>query len=88
VSAFGAALPRTLEEFIVARFIGGLAIGAASVLAPLYFAEVAPARNRGQLVAMNQMAIVSGIGGSLLGTRIFSVCGVWIKLIQTLSGVF
>ncbi|MBS1876552.1 MAG: sugar porter family MFS transporter [Acidobacteria bacterium] len=61
VSAFGAALPRTLEEFIVARFIGGLAIGAASVLAPLYIAEVAPARNRGQLVAMNQMAIVSGI---------------------------
>ncbi len=61
VSAFGAALPRTLAEFIAARFIGGIAIGAASVLAPLYIAEVAPARIRGRLVAGNQMAIVSGI---------------------------
>ncbi len=61
ISAFGAALPRTLIEFAAARFIGGVAIGAASVLAPLYIAEVAPARNRGRLVSLNQMAIVSGI---------------------------
>ena len=44
VSAIGAAIPRTLAEFIAARFAGGIAIGAASVLAPLYIAEVAPAR--------------------------------------------
>jgi SP family arabinose:H+ symporter-like MFS transporter len=61
VSAIGAALPRTLVEFGVARLIGGIAIGAASVLAPLYIAEVSPARNRGRLVSLNQMAIVSGI---------------------------
>ncbi len=61
VSAIGAALPRTLTEFMAARFVGGLAIGVASLLAPLYIAEVAPARNRGRLVALNQMAIVSGI---------------------------
>jgi SP family arabinose:H+ symporter-like MFS transporter len=61
LSAFGAALPRNLPEFAAARFIGGIAIGAASLLAPLYIAEVSPARIRGRLVAMNQMTIVSGI---------------------------
>ena len=61
LSAVGAALPRTLEEFVTARVAGGFAIGAASVLAPLYIAEVSPARIRGRLVSLNQMAIVSGI---------------------------
>jgi sugar porter (SP) family MFS transporter len=50
-----------LNEFIAARFIGGLAIGVASVLAPVYIAEVAPREIRGRLVGLNQMAIVSGI---------------------------
>ena len=61
LSAFGAACARNLPEFAAGGFIGGIAIGAASVLAPLYIAEVSPARNRGRLVALNQMAIVSGI---------------------------
>lgn len=61
VSSIGAALPRTLNEFIGARFVGGIAIGMASVLAPVYIAEVAPARIRGRLVSLNQMAIVTGI---------------------------
>ncbi len=61
VSAIGAALPRALNEFIAARFAGGLAIGVASVLAPLYIAEVSPPRIRGRLVSLNQMAIVTGI---------------------------
>ncbi|HWQ53936.1 MAG TPA: sugar porter family MFS transporter [Bryobacteraceae bacterium] len=60
-SSLGAALPRNLVEFAVARFIGGVAIGVASVLAPLYIAEVAPPSIRGRLVSLNQMAIVSGI---------------------------
>jgi SP family arabinose:H+ symporter-like MFS transporter len=61
VSSVGAALPRNLTEFTVARFVGGLAIGVASCLAPLYIAEVSPARIRGRLVALNQMTIVTGI---------------------------
>ncbi len=61
LSAVGAAIPRTLPEFIAARIAGGFAIGAASVLAPLYIAEVSPAQIRGRLVSLNQMAIVSGI---------------------------
>jgi len=60
-SAIGASLPHSLGEFAVARLLGGLAIGVASVLAPLYIAEISPARIRGRLVALNQMAIVSGI---------------------------
>jgi SP family arabinose:H+ symporter-like MFS transporter len=61
LSAIGAAIPRTLWEFGAARFAGGIAIGVAALLAPLYIAEIAPARIRGRLVALNQMAIVSGI---------------------------
>jgi SP family arabinose:H+ symporter-like MFS transporter len=61
LSALGAAIPQTLSQFVAARFIGGLAIGAGSVLAPLYIAEVAPAAKRGRLVSLNQMAIVTGI---------------------------
>ena len=60
-SSIGAALPRNLTEFTAARFLGGIAIGVASLLAPLYIAEVAPSRIRGRLVGLNQMTIVSGI---------------------------
>lgn len=47
--------------FISARLFGGLAVGAASVLSPMYVAEVAPPRNRGMLVAVYQLTIVLGI---------------------------
>ena len=60
-SAIGAALPRDLTEFVVARFLGGIAVGSASLLAPLYIAEVSPAPIRGRLVSLNQMTIVTGI---------------------------
>jgi sugar porter (SP) family MFS transporter len=60
-SSVGAAVPRSLAEFVAARVVGGLAIGVASVLAPLYIAEISPRAIRGRLVSLNQMAIVSGI---------------------------
>jgi sugar porter (SP) family MFS transporter len=60
-SAVAAALPRDLFQFALARLIGGLAIGVASMLSPLYIAEVSPAAIRGRLVTMNQLAIVIGI---------------------------
>lgn len=75
LSAIGAAIPRTLSEFVTARIIGGLAIGAASVLAPLYIAEVSPARNRGRLVSLNQMAIVTGILLAYLANWLLSYTG-------------
>ena len=61
LSSLAAAVPRTLTEFVAARLVGGLAIGVASLLAPLYIAEVAPAPIRGKLVTLNQLAIVTGI---------------------------
>jgi sugar porter (SP) family MFS transporter len=61
VSSIGAALPRNITEFVIARVLGGLAIGLASTLSPLYIAEISPARIRGLLVSVNQLAIVTGI---------------------------
>lgn len=60
-SSIGAALPRNLAQFVIARLVGGLAVGLASTLSPLYIAEISPARIRGLLVSLNQLAIVSGI---------------------------
>ena len=61
LSAIFAAVPHTFAEFLVARFLGGLGIGLASTVAPLYLAEVSPRNKRGSIVTLNQTAIVSGI---------------------------
>jgi MFS family permease len=61
LSSVGAALATTVTLFSVARLLGGLAIGLASVLTPVYIAEILPSRNRGTLVSLNQLAIVVGI---------------------------
>ena len=61
LSSVGSALPRNLIEFAVARLVGGVAIGIASTLSPLYIAEISPAKTRGLLVSLNQLAIVTGI---------------------------
>ena len=58
--------------FILARIAGGIAIGAASVLAPMYIAEVAPARIRGRLASLQQLAIVSGLFGAFLSNDILA----------------
>jgi len=61
ISAIGCALPQNLAQFLIFRWIGGLAIGAASIVCPLYISEIAPPRIRGALVSVNQLAIVTGI---------------------------
>lgn len=61
ISAVGSAFPGTLTGFVLYRFLGGLGVGAASMLSPLYIAEVSPARMRGSLVSLNQLAIILGI---------------------------
>lgn len=61
VSAIGAAVPADLTQFAIFRFIGGLGIGAASMVSPLYITELAPAKIRGKLVSYYQLAIVIGI---------------------------
>ena len=61
VSAFGTGLASNVQLFILARFIGGLGVGIASVLSPTYISEIAPASKRGSLIVTFQLAIVVGI---------------------------
>ena len=61
VSAVGSALANDVNTFMIFRFIGGLGVGASSVVAPMYISEIAPAKRRGQLVALYQFNIVFGI---------------------------
>jgi sugar porter (SP) family MFS transporter len=61
VSAILSSLPRSFTELVIARFIGGIGVGMASVVSPMYIAEISPAKIRGRLVALNQLAIVVGI---------------------------
>ncbi len=61
LSAFGTGYVDHFTPFIVYRLIGGLGIGLASTLSPMYIAEIAPAKYRGQFVAINQLTIVIGI---------------------------
>jgi MFS transporter, SP family, arabinose:H+ symporter len=61
VSALGSALSTVHLVFIAFRVIGGFAVGIASMLSPMYISEISPASRRGQLVSLNQMAIVVGI---------------------------
>jgi SP family sugar:H+ symporter-like MFS transporter len=60
-SAWGSGISGGSLEFIFFRVIGGLAVGAASVLAPAYISEVTPARYRGALATVQQIAIISGL---------------------------
>jgi SP family arabinose:H+ symporter-like MFS transporter len=61
ISAIGSALAPDVYVFMIFRVLGGLAIGASSVVAPMYITEIAPAKNRGKLVATFQFNIVFGI---------------------------
>jgi sugar porter (SP) family MFS transporter len=64
VSAIGTALPQHIATFILFRFLGGVAIGIASISTPMYIAEITPARIRGRMVSVNQIAIVGGIAAT------------------------
>lgn len=61
VSAIATGLFDSFALFCIARFVGGVGIGIASALSPMYIAEVSPAPIRGRLVSLNQMTIVLGI---------------------------
>jgi len=61
VSGLLSAIPRTFEEFLAARIISGLGIGASSMICPVYIAEIAPERWRGRLGSLFQLGIVTGI---------------------------
>lgn len=65
-SALGSGLTFTEWDLIFWRFVGGIGVGFASVIAPAYIAEISPARQRGRLATLQQMALVTGIFLALL----------------------
>ena len=73
ISAIGCAFAPNLPVFLIARFLGGLGIGASSVLGPVYIAELAPAHLRGRLVGTFQINIVIGILLAYLSNYIISI---------------
>ena len=64
IAAIGTGAANTFTLFILFRLIGGLGIGLASALSPMYIAEISPAHMRGRLVSINQLTIVIGILGA------------------------
>ncbi|MDL9935694.1 sugar porter family MFS transporter [Gordonia sp. ABSL1-1] len=72
VSAIGTSLVVTVWDLLLWRVLGGIGIGIASVIAPAYIAEIAPARFRGALASMQQLAITLGIFAALLSDALLA----------------
>ncbi|KRG74111.1 major facilitator transporter [Stenotrophomonas chelatiphaga] len=72
LSALGAGAAHASWLFVAARVIGGFAVGAASVMAPAYIAEVASARYRGKLATVQQIAIISGLFAAFLSNYLLA----------------
>ncbi|MEO8879100.1 MAG: sugar porter family MFS transporter [Gemmatimonadaceae bacterium] len=77
VSALSTALAPTVAWLIAARIVSGIAIGIASFISPMYIAELVPAKARGSLVAVNMLAITSGIVVAYLVDYAFSGSHEW-----------
>ncbi len=65
-SAAGTAMAGSVTAFNLYRLVGGFGVGVASVISPMYIAEIAPARTRGRLVTLNQLAVVVGATAAIL----------------------
>ncbi|UOV03934.1 sugar porter family MFS transporter [Pseudoxanthomonas mexicana] len=72
VSAWGSGIATSSIEFVVYRVIGGFAVGAASVMSPAYISEVSPARYRGRLATVQQIAIISGLFAAFLSNYVLA----------------
>ena len=75
VSGLLSAIPRTFDEFLIARIISGLGIGASSMICPVYIAEIAPEKWRGRLGSLFQLGIVTGIFLTLFVNRVIQGLG-------------
>jgi sugar porter (SP) family MFS transporter len=73
----GTVFPKTISEFDFFRIVGGLGVGLASVTSPMYIAEISPARLRGRLVTINQLAIAVGALTSIIVSYFLSASGNW-----------
>lgn len=91
LSAIGSALANSPYIFAIFRFLGGLGIGVSTIAAPTYVSEIAPAKNRGKLVAMYQFNIVFGILVAFVSNYFLQNIGEnswrWMLGIQTLPAI-
>jgi MFS transporter, SP family, sugar:H+ symporter len=72
LSAWGAGIATSSVEFVIYRLIGGLAIGAASIICPAYISELVPAEYRGKLSSIQQIAIISGLTAAFLSNYVLA----------------
>ena len=72
LSAVTSALAPSYSALVLARMLGGLGVGAALIVAPLYIAELAPAKDRGRLVSINQLNIVVGISAAFFSNYVIA----------------
>ncbi|MEL7219601.1 MAG: MFS transporter, partial [Pseudomonadota bacterium] len=72
VSAWGSGTASDAFTFVIARILGGLAVGAASVIAPAYISEVAPADRRGRLSSIQQVMIIVGLTAAFLSNYLLA----------------
>jgi SP family sugar:H+ symporter-like MFS transporter len=72
ITSWGSGIAHGSIEFIIYRLIGGFAVGAASVLAPAYISEIAPAKQRGMLSSIQQIAIIGGLFLSFLSNYLIA----------------
>jgi MFS transporter, SP family, arabinose:H+ symporter len=75
LSSVGVWISSTFSQYVAWRIVGGIGIGAASIVAPMYIAEIAPAKVRGRLVVLYQLGIVAGI-----------LCAVYVNMLIERSG--
>ncbi|MEP7251496.1 MAG: sugar porter family MFS transporter [Ginsengibacter sp.] len=91
LSSLGTALAGNWYLFLIFRFLGGIGVGASSVTAPVYIAEIAPANMRGRLVAMFQFNIVLGILISYFSNYLIGAAGEsswrWMLGVQTIPSL-
>lgn len=72
LSAWGSGIAGSSMEFVLFRIIGGIAVGAASILVPAYIGEIAPAQLRGRLISLQQLMIVLGLFFAFLSNYIIA----------------
>lgn len=75
VSAVASALAPNFLVLVIARMVGGLGVGAALIIAPIYIAEIAPAALRGRMVSFNQLNIVIGISAAFFSNYLILILG-------------
>ncbi|UTW45482.1 sugar porter family MFS transporter [bacterium SCSIO 12696] len=75
ISALASALATSFSTLVLARMIGGLGVGAALIIAPMYIAEIAPPKLRGRMVSFNQLNIVIGISAAFFSNYLILTAG-------------